>query len=168
MCFPVNFVKFKTSFSTKHLWAAVSLFFSLDFCKLFVYALYFFLINDKWTRSSRSQIFFKIGIVKIFENFVVKHLCWSLFLIKLEVWRSAVLLKRDSNTGVFLWNMRNFEEHLFFTEHSRWLLLMDYQTDVFLKFFRKVSKTAVFKKRFLRGFIFSFYNHFITLNIVWI
>ena len=73
-----------------------------------------FLINDKWTRSSRSQIFFKIDIVKIFENLVVKHLCWSLFLIKLEAWMSAVLLKRDSNTGVFLWNMRNFEEHLFY------------------------------------------------------
>ena len=73
-----------------------------------------FLINDKWTRSSRSQIFFKIDIVKIFENLVVKHLCWSLFLIKLEAWMSAVLLKRDSNTGVFLWNMRNFEKHLFY------------------------------------------------------
>ena len=32
-----------------------------------------------------------------------KHLCWSYFLIKLQACRFAILLKRDSNTGVFLW-----------------------------------------------------------------
>ena len=34
-------------------------------------------INESWERnyrSSRSQIFFKIGILKDFENFTVKHL----------------------------------------------------------------------------------------------
>ena len=30
----------------------------------------------------------------------------------------------ESNAGVFLWNMRNFYERLFFTEHLRWLLLI--------------------------------------------
>ena len=148
MCFPVNFVKFKTSFSTKHLWAAVSLFFSLDFCKLFVYALYFFLINDKWTRSSRSQIFFKIGIVKIFENFVVKHLCWSIFLIKLEAWRSAVLLKRDSNTGVFLWNMRNFEEHLFLQNTPGGCFWWTTKQTYFWNFFGRFQKQLFSKKGF--------------------
>ena len=34
-------------------------------------------------RNSRSQMFFKIGILKNFANFTAKHLCWSLFLIKL-------------------------------------------------------------------------------------
>ena len=28
--------------------------------------------------------------------------------------RSATLLKKDSSTGVFLWILRNFEEHLFY------------------------------------------------------
>ena len=31
------------------------------------------------------------------------HLCWSLFLIMLQVWRPETLLKRDPNKGVFLW-----------------------------------------------------------------
>ena len=31
--------------------------------------------------------------------------------------------KKDSGTGVFLWIPRNCQEHLFFTEHLRWLLL---------------------------------------------
>ena len=63
-------------------------------------------------RSSRSQSFFKIGVLK---SFVItgKHLCESLFLIKLQASRPATLLKRDPDTGVFLWILRNFWEHLF-------------------------------------------------------
>ena len=33
-------------------------------------------------RSSRLQMFFKIGALKNFPIFTRKHLCWSLFLIK--------------------------------------------------------------------------------------
>ena len=32
-------------------------------------------------RSSRSQMFFKIDVLKNFAIFIGKHLCWSLFLI---------------------------------------------------------------------------------------
>ena len=34
-------------------------------------------------KNSRSQMFFKMGVLKSFVNFKGKHLCWSLFLIKL-------------------------------------------------------------------------------------
>ena len=59
-------------------------------------------------RSSFSQMFFKIGALKNFANFIGKHQCKSIFLIKLHAWAPATLLERDSNTGVFLWNLRNF------------------------------------------------------------
>ena len=36
------------------------------------------------SRSSRSQMFFKIGLLQNFSNFTGKHLGWSLFLIKLQ------------------------------------------------------------------------------------
>ena len=39
-----------------------------------------------------------------------------------ETLRSETLLKRDSDTGVFLWNYKIFE-NIFFTEHLQWLLL---------------------------------------------
>ena len=52
-------------------------------------------------RISRT-IFFKLGVVKNFANFKSKHLSWSLFLIKLQTFWPATLLKRDSNAGVFL------------------------------------------------------------------
>ena len=53
-------------------------------------------------RSSRSQMFFKIGALKTFTNFTGKHLCWSLFLIKFQA---------------------RFLRTPFFTEHLQWLLL---------------------------------------------
>ena len=36
----------------------------------------------KTNRSSLSQLFFKIGVFKTFANFVGKHQCWGLFLLK--------------------------------------------------------------------------------------
>ena len=47
--------------------------------------------------SSQRRCSVKKGVRKNFPNFTGKHLCWSLF-----------LLKRDSNTGIFLWNLRSF------------------------------------------------------------
>ena len=41
-----------------------------------------------------------------FANLTGKDLCWSLFLIKLQASRQASLWKRDFNTGVFLWNVK--------------------------------------------------------------
>ena len=49
-------------------------------------------------RSNRLHMFFKIGVVKNFAEFTGKDLCWSLFLIKLQAFRSVTLLKGDSNT----------------------------------------------------------------------
>ena len=58
-------------------------------------------------RSSRSQIFFKISTFKEFAKFTGKHLCQSL--------RPTTLLKKDSGAGIFLWILRNFKEHFFYT-----------------------------------------------------
>ena len=44
----------------------------------------------------------KIDVLKNFPNFTGKHLCWSLFLIKLQALKPATPLKKDSNTGGFL------------------------------------------------------------------
>ena len=65
-------------------------------------------------RSSHLQMFFKIGILKNFAIFPGKHLCWSLFLIKLQAWRPAPSLKRDSNRIAFLWILQNFQGHFFY------------------------------------------------------
>ena len=53
-------------------------------------------------RSSGSQMFFKIGVLKSFAMFTGKHMCWSPFLIKLQAWRPATLFKRSTNTHLSL------------------------------------------------------------------
>ena len=45
-------------------------------------------------RTNRPQMFFKIGAFKNLAVFTGKHQCWSLFLIKLQVFRPSTLLKR--------------------------------------------------------------------------
>ena len=99
--------------------------------------------------SSRSHMFFKIGVLKNFPNFTGKQLCWSLFLTKFftnfikntptqvfscEICKTfkntffdrtppvAASVKRDSNAGFYLWNLLNFWLY-FLAEQLRWLLL---------------------------------------------
>ena len=72
-------------------------------------------IPEKY-RSSRSQIFLKIGVLKNFANFTEKHLCSSLFLIKLQA------LRRESNT-CFPVKFARFLRAPFFRENLLWLLL---------------------------------------------
>ena len=45
-------------------------------------------------------------VLKNFVNFTGKDLCWSLCLIRENIIKN--ILKRDSNTGAFLWNIRDF------------------------------------------------------------
>ena len=68
--------------------------------------------------SSHSQMFFKKGVIKNFEIWTVKHLSWSLLLIKLQVCNFIKKrLKRFSvNIAKFL------RMAFFFKEHLRWLL----------------------------------------------
>ena len=60
-------------------------------------------------KSSNWKSFVKEkGVLRNFANFTGKHLCWSLFLIELQAFGLAALLKIDSNTDVFLRNLKNF------------------------------------------------------------
>ena len=51
-----------------------------------------------------------------------KYLCWSPFLIQLEAWRSATLLKKDPTQVFSRKYHKNFKDR-FFMEHLRWLFL---------------------------------------------
>ena len=64
-------------------------------------------------RSTHSQKLFKTGL-KNFTNFTGKHLCWTLFLIKLQPFRPTTLLKRDSNTGVSCEICKDFKNTYFY------------------------------------------------------
>ena len=94
-------------------------------------------------RSSRSQIFFKIDVLKNFASFTGKYLCWSLFLnkaagppslflIKLQALRLASLLKRDSKAGHLMY----FKLANYFYEQ---LLLQDTSSGCFCGFCSKTT-----------------------------
>ena len=57
-------------------------------------------------RSSRSQVFFKIGTLKNFAILTGKHLCWSVFFNKVAVF--ATLLKKRLQHRCFPVNIPNF------------------------------------------------------------
>ena len=50
-------------------------------------------------KSSRSQMFFKKGVLKNFTILTRKHLCWNLFVIQLQSSSPATILKSNSSTG---------------------------------------------------------------------
>ena len=58
--------------------------------------------------------------IRCFKIYTGKDLCWSLFLIKFQVFSLQLYQKRDSDTGVFLWN---YYELIFLLNTSGWLLL---------------------------------------------
>ena len=57
-----------------------------------------FTINSK---KQPPEMFYKKAVPENLSIFTGKYLCLSLFLMKLQTFRSATLLTRDSNTCVF-------------------------------------------------------------------
>ena len=80
---------------------------------------YFFHFESIKFRSGRSQMSFKIEVFKNSAIFKGKHPCWSIFVIKLPVYKLANLLKRDSFTSIFLLILLNIYKQLFFIDHLR-------------------------------------------------
>ena len=68
------------------------------------------LVQTRHYRSSLSQMFFQIDVLKNFANFTGKHQCWSL---------ACNFIKNRC----FPVKFAKFLRTPFFTEHLRWLLL---------------------------------------------
>ena len=58
-------------------------------------------------RSTSEWVFLRISQCSQENN------CLGVSFMNMQAWRPATLLKTDSNIGIFLWNLRNFQEHLF-------------------------------------------------------
>ena len=83
------------------------------------YIIYNYILTYTYNSDTAARVELRNShwvVLQNFANFTGKHLCWSLFFKKLQAFRPATLLKRDSYTGVFLWNLRNSEEHLFWKQ----------------------------------------------------
>ena len=80
-------------------------------------------------RNSRSQRISKIGDLKDFAMFTGKHQRWSLFLIKLEAWKTATY-KKETQHWCFLVNIVKFLKKIFLIEHFWWLLQISSPTNL--------------------------------------
>ena len=104
-----------------------------------------------------AQMFLKIGVLKHLTIFTRKHLC--LFLIKLQLWRSAFLLKKKTNSGIFLWILQNHQEQSFYRTpahytFSNFLDVFGYKIDIF--------------SYFLCHCFVSFHNSSVTIGSPWL
>ena len=67
-----------------------------------------YLLKTPEIEPAAGGILLKKVLLKISQYSKGEHLCWSLFLIKLQAYRTATLLKRYFVTGVFLWILQSF------------------------------------------------------------
>ena len=81
-----------------------------------------FTMNNK---KQPPEVFYKKAVLKNFSMLTGKYMCSSLFLIKLQPFRSATFSKRDSNAGVFLVNIAKFLIKLILKKICERLLLND-------------------------------------------
>ena len=78
-------------------------------------------VNSPSNRSNHRRCSVRKGVLGNFAKFTGKHLCQILFLIRLQAWGLQLYLKRSSGTDVFLWILRDFQEHLFYrTPPGQW------------------------------------------------
>ena len=79
-------------------------------------------------KSSHSQMFFKIAVLKNFVIFTGKYLCWSLFLTKFKVssLKACNVIKKRLQHRCFPVNIVKLLRTAFFIEYLRWLLLHEY------------------------------------------
>ena len=80
-------------------------------------------ILSKNVKSNRPEVFSKRGVLRNFAKFKGKHLCQSLFFIKVAGLRPATLLKKRIWHRCFPMNFSKFLRIPFLTEHLWWLLL---------------------------------------------
>ena len=135
-------------------------------------------------RSSCSQMFFQTGVLNNFAIFTGKHLCWSLFMIKLKAWRPTTILKIDRKTDVFLWKLFRtlflqnttggcfweentcFKAFLFtFTEVAAWNFIERLQQIVFSGISAKFFRTSFLYNTLRQLFVlFQFSIHILSLK----
>ena len=79
--------------------------------------------QQKPSRSSRSEVFCKRGVLRNFTKFTGKHLCKSVFFNKVAGLRPVTLPKKRLWHTCLPVNFVKFLRTRFFTEHLWWLLL---------------------------------------------
>ena len=73
---------------------------------------------SRWCRNSHRRCSMKSTVLKIFAIFTGKHLCCSLFLIKLQAFRHAIY-EKETVTQVFSYEYCEIFKNTYFEKHLR-------------------------------------------------
>ena len=142
-----------------------------------------FTINNK---KQLLEVFYKKSALRNLSIFTGKYLRLNLILIKLRAFRSATLLKRDSNIDVFLWILRHFRKLLvwrksvngyFFIHEGSKIVGKSFSTFERKNTFTRVSflikivaasnlKLSLFKNRFQHWCFSDSYMKFLTITFL--
>ena len=99
----------------------------------------------------------KIGVFEQFTKFAANYLCWSLFLIKLQFWGPATLLKKTPTQVLSceickLFKNNYFEEHLWMSGSKLLNLFSGKFCELFKNtYFAEDLRTTVFETPVRRG-----------------
>ena len=86
-----------------------TLYFNKNICKVSIFLFVFFF---DWLQKHKPEVFCKKIVLKNLANLTEKHLQWSL-LIKLQAWRSATLLKKETPSQLFSCEYhKNFKKNI--------------------------------------------------------
>ena len=99
--------------------------------------------------DAATEVFYKKGVLKNLLKFTGKHCVKVSFLIKLRA-SACNFIKKDSGTGIFLWILWNFQEHLFL-KYTYWRLLLIFSD----RFFREKDLKYSHKNVYFRCFTCS-------------
>ena len=121
----------------------------------------------------RVEVFCKKGVLKDFVNFIGKHLCWSLFLIKLQAWH---LFWRTSANDCFCTALAPLiVTYPFYFIFSTFFLIITATTDNIsdvcfwfkFKMLQKIGKSDIsFSLKSLPLLLFSFSTFFFIKKIL--
>ena len=107
-------------------------------------------------RNSCLEVFCRKGVVRNFAKFTGKHLCQSLFFIKVA--SACNLIKKETLAQVFSCAFCEISKNTFFTEHFQWLLL--YEDRCYIKM---ILWSEYYYRKMVESFT-PFINH--ALNIL--
>ena len=98
--------------------------------------------------SSRMEVSYKRGVLKNLTKFTRKHLCRSLFLIRVAVWKPATLLKIRLVVFFFFFQFREIIRKFYFVEHLAndiaYAIEFIPEEKTFRKKFQKIFSTTAF------------------------
>ena len=99
-------------------------------------------------------------LLTISQKFSVKHLCWSLFLKKLQAWWCATFSRKKTLTQVFPCKFSEIFKKNYFVEHA--------QTDAWVKWTKKIvfSKSIHRKTPVMASFLVQFQPCGLTVFLI--